>query len=66
MDNLKTLIEVYCASVLSTKNLFDGDLFYSARQSSFVYLLCTNINSDFTQFFLRQSESADTFPAAFT
>ena len=51
IKNLTTLINIYCASILSAWTLTDGESLYSPKQSAFVYLLCTNMQSDFSKFY---------------
>lgn len=58
--SLEKLIDYFCFSVLFNGGLYDW-LLYSPDKSSFLYLLCTNINSTYVDYFKKNNENYTTY-----
>lgn len=46
VKSVSSLIKTFCSVVLNSPWFLENDFFYSAKQSSFVYLLCTNVDPE--------------------
>ena len=47
----KGIIDEYCKAVVSSNAFEQNDFIYNAKQSAFVYLLCSNVNHSSSDFF---------------